>query len=167
MQDDEPERQSGCDSAAKSVTKVESLNTSPAAIGCSRGPKMSTTEVIETDKDVCKRARKAGIASFVGTTIEWYDFYIYGLSASLVFGDIFFSKEIDPNIATLLSFLTLWIGFLARPVGGILFGHLGDRFGRKSALVITLMTMVSVVFSGVVVKFGPVIAEKLGMSMNF
>ena len=63
------------------------------------------------------------------------------LAASLVFGELFFSKEMDPGVATLLSFATFWVGFLARPVGGVIFGHLGDRIGRKTTLVITLMMM--------------------------
>ena len=88
-----------------------------------------------------KRAQKAGIASFIGTTIEWYDFYIYGLAASLVFGRLFFSSQLDPGVATLLAFVTFWVGFLARPLGGIIFGHLGDRIGRKTTLVITLFLM--------------------------
>ena len=71
-----------------------------------------------------KRARKAGIASFIGTTIEWYDFYAYGIAAALVFGKIFFPADLNPGTATLLSFLTLWAGFIARPIGGIIFGHL-------------------------------------------
>ncbi|MGE4373799.1 MAG: MFS transporter [Xanthobacter sp.] len=94
-----------------------------------------------SDQVVAKKARKAGIASFIGTMIEWYDFYIYGLAASLVFGQIFFAKTMDPGVATLLSFVTFWVGFLARPIGGIIFGHLGDRIGRKTTLVITLIMM--------------------------
>ena len=86
-------------------------------------------------------ARKAGIASFIGTTIEWYDFYIYGTAAALVFGQVFFSDELSSGVATLLAFVTLWAGFLARPLGGVIFGHLGDRLGRKNTLVITLVMM--------------------------
>lgn len=93
------------------------------------------------DATAAVKARRAGIASFVGTTIEWYDFYIYGLAASLVFGDLFFSPDMDPGVATLLAFVTFWVGFLARPVGGVIFGHLGDLIGRKTTLVITLMMM--------------------------
>ncbi len=88
-----------------------------------------------------KRARKAGVASFIGTTIEWYDFYAYGIAAALVFGKVFFPADLAPGTATLLSFLTLWAGFIARPVGGIIFGHLGDKIGRKTTLVITLIMM--------------------------
>ncbi|WXL26817.1 MFS transporter [Ectopseudomonas mendocina] len=87
------------------------------------------------------KARKAGIASFIGTTIEWYDFYIYGFAAALVFGKIFFPSDLDPGVATLLAFLTLWSGFIARPLGGLIFGHLGDKIGRKTTLVITLVMM--------------------------
>jgi MFS family permease len=87
------------------------------------------------------KARKAGIASFIGTTIEWYDFYIYGFAAALVFGKIFFPSDLDPGTATLLAFLTLWSGFIARPLGGLIFGHLGDKIGRKTTLVITLIMM--------------------------
>ncbi|MHB9799680.1 MFS transporter [Pseudomonas sp. MT3] len=93
------------------------------------------------DSVLHKKARKAGIASFIGTTIEWYDFYIYGLAAALVFGKVFFPSDMDPGLATLLSFVTLWSGFIARPLGGIIFGHLGDRIGRKNTLVITLIMM--------------------------
>ncbi|AZD19720.1 putative MFS-type transporter [Pseudomonas chlororaphis subsp. aurantiaca] len=88
-----------------------------------------------------KKARKAGIASFIGTTIEWYDFYAYGIAAALVFGKVFFPADLPPGTSTLLSFLTLWAGFIARPVGGIIFGHLGDKIGRKTTLVITLIMM--------------------------
>lgn len=88
-----------------------------------------------------KKARKAGIASFIGTTIEWYDFYAYGIAAALVFGKVFFPADLPPGTATLLSFLTLWAGFVARPIGGIIFGHMGDKIGRKTTLVITLIMM--------------------------
>lgn len=98
---------------------------------------------MNTAQDIAahKRARKAGVASFIGTTIEWYDFYAYGIAAALVFGKVFFPSDLNPGTATLLSFLTLWAGFIARPVGGIIFGHLGDKIGRKTTLVITLVMM--------------------------
>lgn len=88
-----------------------------------------------------KQANRAGLASFVGTTVEWYDFYIYGTASALVFGDVFFSSELDHSTKTVLAFVTLWAGFLARPLGGIIFGHLGDKHGRKISLVATLMMM--------------------------
>lgn len=87
-----------------------------------------------------KTGRQAGFAAFVGTTVEWYDFYIYGTASALVFGPLFF-PDASPAIGVLLSFATFWIGFLARPLGGIIFGHLGDRVGRKKSLVITMMLM--------------------------
>ena len=91
-------------------------------------------------RDDEKMARKAGWASFVGTTVEWYDFYIYGLASALVFAPLFFA-EVPPSVGILLSFATFWIGFLSRPIGAIVFGHLGDRVGRKKALVSTLLLM--------------------------
>jgi MFS transporter, MHS family, shikimate and dehydroshikimate transport protein len=79
-------------------------------------------------------------ASFVGTTIEWYDFFLYGTAAALVFNELFF-PNIDPVIGTLAAFATFGVGFFARPVGGIVFGHYGDRIGRKSMLVLSLLIM--------------------------
>jgi len=80
------------------------------------------------------------LASLVGTTIEFYDFYIFGTAAALVFGPMFFPKS-SPETQTLNAYLTFGIAFLARPVGSFVFGHLGDRIGRKSTLVATMMTM--------------------------
>lgn len=78
------------------------------------------------------------VASFIGTAIEWYDFFLYGTAAALVFNRLFF-PEADPDAGTMAAFATYAVGFLARPLGGVLFGHYGDRVGRKSALVATLM----------------------------
>src|SRR6201996_7405474 len=83
---------------------------------------------------------KIALASLVGTTIEFYDFYISGTAAALVFGPMFFPKS-APETQTLNAYLTFGIAFLARPVGSFLFGHFGDRIGRKSTLVATMMTM--------------------------
>ena len=83
---------------------------------------------------------EAIIASTVGTTIEWYDFFLYGLMAATVFPQLFFPEE-SPFIGQLLSFGTYTTGFIARPLGGFVFGHLGDRVGRKSTLVATLLLM--------------------------
>lgn len=83
---------------------------------------------------------KVGFASGVGTTVEWYDFFIYGTAAGLVFNKIFF-PEFDSLIGTLLAFATFSAAFVARPIGGVVFGHFGDRIGRKSMLVITLTIM--------------------------
>lgn len=85
-------------------------------------------------------ARKVASASFIGTTVEYYDFFIYGTAAALVFPKLFF-PESGPLVGTLLSFATFGVGFLARPVGGIVFGHFGDRIGRKRMLVVSLVTM--------------------------
>src|SRR5712664_695284 len=78
------------------------------------------------------------LAASVGSALEWYDFFLYGTAAALVFGDLFFPKS-DPVVGTLLSFLTFGVGFVVRPLGGILFGIMGDRFGRKPVLVATLL----------------------------
>lgn len=85
-----------------------------------------------------RMARRAGTASLIGTTIEWYDFYIYGTAAALVFSKLFF-PELSNGMGIVAAFATFWVGFLARPLGAVFFGHLGDRKGRKIALVITLV----------------------------
>ncbi len=79
-------------------------------------------------------------ASLIGTTIEWYDFFLYSSAAALVFNKLFFPNT-DPLTGTLLAFLTYAIGFLARPIGGLVFGHFGDRVGRKKLLVLSLLLM--------------------------
>jgi MFS family permease len=84
--------------------------------------------------------RKAIIASTIGTTIEWYDFFIYGTAAGLVFGKLYFPNE-DPLTATLAAFGTYFVGFLGRPIGAAIFGHYGDRIGRKTTLIATLLCM--------------------------
>jgi len=86
------------------------------------------------------RLRRVIGASLVGTTIEWYDFFIYASAAGLVFGKQFF-PSLDGTAALLASFATLGVSFVARPIGGIIAGHLGDRVGRKAVLVVTLMLM--------------------------
>ena len=83
---------------------------------------------------------KVVVASLIGTTIEWYDFFLYGTAAALVFNKLFFPKA-DPLVGTMLAFTTYALGFFARPVGGVVFGHYGDRIGRKAMLVLTLMMM--------------------------
>jgi MFS transporter, MHS family, shikimate and dehydroshikimate transport protein len=84
--------------------------------------------------------RKVVAASFIGTTIEWYDFFLYGTAAALVFGDLFFPGS-SPLIGTLSAFGTFAVGFCARPLGGLIFGHFGDRIGRKTMLVTSLLIM--------------------------
>jgi MFS family permease len=90
--------------------------------------------------DHSSQLRKAVIASTIGTTIEWYDFFIYGTAAGLIFGKIYFPHQ-DPLTATLAAFGTYFIGFVGRPIGAAIFGHYGDRIGRKATLIATLLCM--------------------------
>jgi MFS family permease len=89
---------------------------------------------------VTRQPVRAAAAAFAGTTIEWYDFFIYSTASALVFPQLFFPNT-DPTVGLLASFATFAVGFLARPLGGFVFGHLGDRFGRKRALIATLVLM--------------------------
>ncbi|MCI2417876.1 MHS family MFS transporter [Saccharopolyspora sp. K220] len=89
--------------------------------------------------------RAVSAAALVGSTIEWYDFMVFGTAAALVFNKLFF-PAFSPLAGTLASFATFWAGFLARPIGGVLFGHFGDRIGRKSMLVLTLLLMGAATF---------------------
>jgi metabolite-proton symporter len=84
--------------------------------------------------------RKVILASLIGTSLEWYDFFLYVTAAALVFNKLFF-PQFDPLIGTMLGFITAAVGFVARPLGGIIFGHFGDKVGRKRVLVITLILM--------------------------
>lgn len=90
--------------------------------------------------------RRIVAASLVGTTVEWYDFFLYGSAAALVFNKLFF-PESDPLVGTLLSFLTYAVGFAARPIGALVFGHYGDRLGRKKLLVLSLLMMGGATFA--------------------
>jgi|SRR5450755_3213268 len=87
-----------------------------------------------------KAIRRVVLASLVGATIEWYDFLLYGVVAGIVFNKLYFPAG-DPIVATLLAYTTFAAGFVTRPLGGIIFGHFGDKIGRKSMLIITLMIM--------------------------
>lgn len=102
------------------------------------------SEFIEklSGEQVGKRASivHVALASLIGTAIEWYDFYLYGTASALVFNRLFF-PTFSPVAGTLAAFATFWVGFGARPLGGIFFGHFGDRIGRKSMLVLTLLLM--------------------------
>ncbi|OLT10770.1 MFS transporter [Pseudonocardia sp. CNS-139] len=101
-------------------------------------------------------AQARALASAVGTTIEWYDYFIYSTAAALVFGPQFFSS-LPPSWGTLASFATLGVGFVARPVGGILWGHFGDRVGRKAMLVASLLLMgVATVGVGLLPTYGQI-----------
>ncbi|MEU9702867.1 MFS transporter [Streptomyces sp. NPDC047981] len=84
---------------------------------------------------------RAALAALVGTSIEWYDFYAFATAAAIVFDDVFFPADMPPALRTLSAFGTFAVGFLLRPLGGIVFGHIGDRVGRKKTLVITLLMM--------------------------
>ncbi|MBV8187971.1 MAG: MHS family MFS transporter [Alphaproteobacteria bacterium] len=103
---------------------------------------MATTEVFESlpEQRHGSELRKAVIAATIGTTIEWYDFFIYGTAAGLVFGKLFFPNA-EPLSATLAAFATYFVGFIGRPIGAAIFGHWGDRIGRKATLIATLMLM--------------------------
>jgi MFS family permease len=100
---------------------------------------MSETETAEAHSDR-RHMRRVLLSSYLGSTVEFYDFLLYGIAASLVFNQLFFGN-LDPLVGTIASFGTLATGYLARPVGGIIFGHFGDRLGRKSMLVITMSVM--------------------------
>jgi MFS family permease len=91
-----------------------------------------------SDLDHRKQLRRAVIASAIGTTIEWYDFFIYGIVTGLVFAKLYFPQS-DPLAGTLQAYAVFFVGFVARPVGAAIFGHYGDRIGRKSALIATLL----------------------------
>ncbi|MCK8616283.1 MFS transporter [Gordonia sp. C13] len=88
-----------------------------------------------------KGSRRALVSSFLGSTVEYYDFLLYGAAAGLVFPQLFFPETMDRALGSTLSFAILLAGYVSRPVGGILFGHFGDRYGRKNILVITLVLM--------------------------
>src|SRR5208337_2025965 len=91
-----------------------------------------------SDEEHAAELRKAVIAATVGTTIEWYDFFIYGTAAGLIFPALYFPKE-DPLTGTLAAFGTYFVGFVGRPIGAAIFGHYGDRIGRKATLIATLL----------------------------
>ena len=101
---------------------------------------MTATADVSAAKAGRSALGKVALASLVGTTIEFYDFYIFGTAAALVFGPMFFPKS-APETQTLNAYVTFGIAFLARPLGSFLFGHFGDRIGRKSTLVATMLTM--------------------------
>lgn len=86
------------------------------------------------------RARRAALGSFAGAVVDWYDFLLYGITAALVFNSEFF-PQVDPAMGTLAAFATFGVGFLFRPLGGIIFGHFGDRLGRKRMLMLTVWMM--------------------------
>src|SRR5262249_5119662 len=94
-----------------------------------------TTATID-DLDHRSQLRRAVIASTIGTTIEWYDFLLYGQMAAIIFARLYFPSS-DPLTGTLQAFAVFAVGFVARPIGAAIFGHYGDRIGRKGALIAT------------------------------
>ena len=90
--------------------------------------------------DQQKNLRRVVISSILGAVIEWYDFFLYGVVAGLFFNQLFF-PDFDPRIGTMLAFATFAVGFVARPLGGVIFGHFGDKIGRKKVLILTLEIM--------------------------
>jgi MFS family permease len=91
-------------------------------------------------REPSKTPRKAVLASWIGSVLEYYDFFIYGTAAALVFGKVFFPSA-NPTTGTLLSLATYGVAYVARPVGAVFLGHLGDRYGRKRVLVLTVTVM--------------------------
>ncbi len=96
--------------------------------------------MIKGNKMAGSSAKKVAFAAFIGTTIEWYDFYIYALASVLIFGQLFFPSD-NELVSVLGAFASFAFGFLSRPLGAIIFGHIGDRVGRKKSLIITLVLM--------------------------
>ena len=100
--------------------------------------------------------RRVVMASLIGTTVEWYDFFLYGSAAALIFNKLFF-PSFDPFVGTLLAFATYAVGFIARPLGGIVFGHYGDRIGRKRLLMLSLILMgTATVLIGLLPTYGQI-----------
>lgn len=103
-----------------------------------------------------KELRTVLLSCIVGTTVEWYDFFLYGVAAGIVFNRLYFPSH-DPVVGTLLAFATFAIGFVARPVGGLIFGHIGDRVGRKATLIMTMMIMGVATFAiGLIPTYGSI-----------
>src|SRR5437763_15184067 len=119
---------------------------SPGGLHADHPTDQGETKMVATDVDTLSaqehgiQLRRAVIAATVGTAIEWYDFFLYSIVTGLVFAKLFFPKS-DPLVGTLEAFTIYAVGFVARPVGAAIFGHYGDRIGRKSTLIATLMLM--------------------------
>jgi len=124
---------------------IAELPVAPQAINQPNEPPVEYNQIV-----------KVAFASLIGTSIEWYDYFLYGTAAALVFNKLFFPSY-DPLIGTLLAFATFSLGFIARPVGGIVFGHFGDKIGRKKMLYLTLMIMgLSTAFIGLLPTYATI-----------
>ena len=102
---------------------------------------MSETSEPNQEQNQEQNMRRVAMTSLAGTSIEWYDFFLYGTAAAVIFPKAFFPQDLPTMVLLIISFSTLAVGFLARPLGGIVFGHFGDRIGRKRTLVVALMMM--------------------------
>ena len=110
--------------------------------------------IANQDNRISRKEKKYALASFIGTAIEWYDFYIYSTASALIFASLFFSKSTDPSVALLSSFAAYGVGFFARPLGGFIAGHVGDKIGRKKVLVYSLLVMgISTFITGLIPDF--------------
>jgi MFS family permease len=102
---------------------------------------MNATSESNQEQNQEQNMRRVAMTSLAGTSIEWYDFFLYGTAAAVIFPKAFFPQDLPTMVLLIISFSTLAVGFLARPLGGIVFGHFGDRIGRKRTLVVALMMM--------------------------
>src|SRR5436305_8643411 len=101
---------------------------------------MGRSPIPEAAAGVARAPGKAAFASWIGSALEYYDFFIYGTAAALVFGRIFF-PSVDPKLASIAAFATFGVGYITRPIGAFFMGHIGDKFGRKKVLISTLLLM--------------------------
>ncbi|SFH68228.1 Na+/melibiose symporter [Collimonas sp. OK307] len=116
----------------------------------------ATSAAIAAPQAATRSPRKAALASWIGSAVEYYDFFIYGTAAALVFGKIFF-PSFDPVTATIAAFATFGVGYVTRPIGAVVLGHIGDRYGRKKVLTFTLLLMgVSTFTVGLLPTYGQV-----------
>lgn len=120
------------------------------------GSSAANSEITSPTQYSQSRARRAAWGSFVGAVVDWYDFLLYGIVAALVFNTEFF-PQVSPTMGTLAAFGTFGVGFLFRPLGGMVFGHFGDKLGRKRMLMITVWMMgISTALIGLLPSFDSV-----------
>lgn len=124
------------------VTSTRSTATSIRSATAADGSTSLDTRGVDSESDAerRRRLRTVALASLLGTTVEWYDFFLYATAASLVFSTVFFPHQ-SGFVGTLLTFATFAVGFVVRPIGGVVFGHIGDRIGRKKTLALTMVMM--------------------------